>query len=190
MFLVSTFNVLGVCGSLRKASLNHLFLRSMSLLCPDNINFSIYPNLGSIPLFNADDTDASIPRVTHWRSALANADLVMIATPEYAHGVTGVIKNALDWIVSSGELENKLVAFPNISVRAETGQSHLMQTLQVMGCQIIPACSPSATLKEPLIIPDLDEVTITKHSDIRQRLNAFWQAIYEALITNKSNKTE
>lgn len=181
----STYNVLGISGSLRKASLNTLFLRAMDRICPDNINFEIYSDLDKIPLFNADNEDKNFPEVSHWRNALIRADLVLLVSPEYAHGVTGVMKNALDWIVSSGALVNKPLAFPNTSIRAELAQSQLAETLQTMGCRLIEECSPRATLAAPYVIPDVTEDMLVDHPDIGSRLKILWSNIEHSLAASR-----
>lgn len=178
------FRILGISGSLRAASLNSMFLRAMSLTSPASIQFEIYSHLDAIPLFNADHENLDNPAVSHWRSALAQADLVLLASPEYAHGVTGVVKNALDWIVGSGELIDKPLAFPNISVRAELAQSQLAETLQIMGCRLIESCSPCATLAAPYVLPVADERTLINHPDIGPRLKTLWDNIERTLSTN------
>ncbi|MDC9594157.1 NADPH-dependent FMN reductase [Xenorhabdus sp. IM139775] len=180
----NTYNILGISGSLRNASLNMLFLRAMGRVCPDNMNFEIYSGLGAIPLFNADDEDKSFPEVSHWCNALARADLVLLVSPEYAHGVTGVMKNALDWIVSTGILIDKPLAFPNISIRAELAQSQLAETLQTMGCRLIEECSPRATLAAPYVIPDATEHMLVDHPDIGPRLKILWSNIEHSLTAS------
>ena len=93
--------VLGVSGSLRCGSVNSMFLDATALIAPGDTEFRIYHEMGSLPL---------------------------LVSPEYAHGVTGVIKNALDWIVGSGELFGKLLAFPNLSARANLAHNQLAET--------------------------------------------------------------
>ncbi|WP_199638039.1 NADPH-dependent FMN reductase [Serratia sp. PAMC26656] len=175
------FRILGISGSLRAASLNSLFLRAMAQVSPASVQFEIYSRLDAIPLFNADHENRENPAVAHWQSALAQADLVLLASPEYAHGVTGVVKNALDWIVGSGELVDKPLAFPNISVRAELAQSQLAETLQIMGCRLIESCSPCATLAAPYVLPEADEQRLVDHPEIGPRLKDLWRNIELAL---------
>lgn len=179
------FRILGISGSLRAASLNSLFLRAMALVSPDSVQFEIYSHLGAIPLFNPDHEQLGHPAVAHWQSALAQADLVLLASPEYAHGVTGVMKNALDWIVGSGELVDKPLAFPNISVRAKLAQSQLAETLQIMGCRLIETCSPCATLAAPYVLSEADERTLVDHPDIGPRLKALWRNIELSLSSGR-----
>ncbi|MBZ6386762.1 NADPH-dependent FMN reductase [Pantoea piersonii] len=174
-------HVLGVSGSLRAASLNTVFLWAMSLLCPVGITFEIYDSLDKIPLFNVDDESKPKPAVDHWRNALSRADLVLLASPEYAHGVTGVIKNALDWIVSSGELLDKPLSLPNLSVRARLAHSQLSETLSVMGAVLTEKCCPRATLDAPYILPDAAEFALIENAQICSRLNGLWRNIEHSL---------
>lgn len=173
------FNILAVSGSLRESSSNTLFLRTMAMSKPTNINFEIYSQLKQLPFFNPDDDieNLNLPEVKKWRNALANADLVLLVSPEYAHGVTGVIKNALDWIVSSGELLNKPVAFPNISIRAEIAYSHLLETLEVMGCNLLGDCSPRSTLLAPYMLTDATEQKLLEDPEIGERIRMLWRDI-------------
>lgn len=69
--------ILAVCGSLRQVSVNRLFLESMQLLCPSNINFEIYSKLSHIPIFNPDFEETDDLNVVHWRDAIAQVDLIL-----------------------------------------------------------------------------------------------------------------
>ncbi|ROR15309.1 NADPH-dependent FMN reductase [Erwinia sp. JUb26] len=178
--------VLGISGSLRAASLNSAFLRAMSLHCPAGITFEIYDSLDKIPLFNVDDESAQNPAVEHWRNALSRADLVLLASPEYAHGVTGVIKNALDWIVSSGELLDKPLSLPNLSVRAHLAHSQLSEILNVMGALLHEECCPRATLEAPYTLPDATEFTLVENAGIGSRINDLWRNIESVITSTKT----
>ncbi|ADU72632.1 NADPH-dependent FMN reductase [Pantoea sp. At-9b] len=173
--------VLGISGSLRSASLNSAFLRAMSLLCPAGITFEIYDSLDKIPLFNVDNENTENLAVDHWRRALSRADLILLASPEYAHGVTGVIKNALDWIVSSGELLDKPLALPNLSVRAHLAHSQLAETLTVMGALLPDQCCPRATLATPYVLPESTEFSLIENAEVCQRLADLWRNIESAI---------
>lgn len=182
--MARTFHILGVSGSLRTGSLNSLFLRAMNSVRPANLEFEIYSRLNELPPFDADRENTDNPVVANWRTALKRADLILLVSPEYAHGVTGVIKNALDWIVSSGEMINKPLAFPNLSVRAKLAQAQLAETLQIMGCQQIAACSPCATLEAPYVLPNASEQMLIEHPHIGSRLRDLWREIEHALLTS------
>ncbi len=81
------------------------------------------------------------PAVMAGRSALASADAVLISSPEYAHGVPGVLKNALDWVVGSGEFVGKPVGVLNASTASQYAHPQLLETLGVMSASLVPdAC--------------------------------------------------
>ncbi|GAA0501521.1 hypothetical protein GCM10009414_09000 [Tatumella terrea] len=178
------FNVLAVSGSLRQASVNSNFLHALARLKPDNINLHFQTGLGSLPLFNPDNETIPVAEVTDWRSNLQAADWVIIASPEYAHGVTGVIKNALDWSVSSGEFTDKPVSIPNLSPRAGIAHAQLIEIITVMGAHYSEECSPVATLTEPLIIPGLSAAELCDQPEIHSRLRRLWEIILLTL-TNR-----
>lgn len=129
---------LAISGSLRASSSNTNLLLAAVALSPSGADVEIYPALGQLPPFNPDDDNAQLsPAVTHWRAALRTADAVIFSTPEYAHGVPGVLKNALDWVVGSGELVAKPVALFNASPRGTYAQASLLETLTVMSANVI-----------------------------------------------------
>jgi NAD(P)H-dependent FMN reductase len=104
-------NVLAIAGSLRAESVNASFVRAIAALPLDGTRLVIYQGLGRLPLFSPDlDGETPPPEVADLRSRLRAADAVLICTPEYAYGMPGSLKNALDWLVSSGELYRKPVA--------------------------------------------------------------------------------
>jgi NAD(P)H-dependent FMN reductase len=129
--------ILGLSGSLRAASVNTALLKAMARLAHEGTSLSVYADLASVPLFNPDLEGHEAPPVHALRAALREADAVVIASPEYAHGVTGVIKNALDWIVGSGELIDKPVGLLIASKRSIHAPEALRRTLVVMGARMV-----------------------------------------------------
>src|SRR3954463_14085057 len=100
--------ILAISGSLRRLSSNTALVSAATVLAPDDVEVRIYTQLAELPLFNPDlDGDHPPAAVAQFRSELDAAAAVMISSPEYAHGVPGALKNALDWIVGSGELIGK-----------------------------------------------------------------------------------
>jgi chromate reductase len=91
--------VLALSGSLRAASENTRLLHALARLVPAGMEVAVYSGLGVLPLFNPDIEIPNPPAVATLRAAIKAADAVVIASPEYAHGVSAVIKNALDWMV-------------------------------------------------------------------------------------------
>jgi len=89
--------VLGIAGSLRVASYNRMLLRAAVELAPEGMEIELF-DIGGIPLFNEDVEAAGTPSaVEAFREAIRRADALLVATPEYNHGVPGVLKNAVDW---------------------------------------------------------------------------------------------
>ena len=134
--------VLGISGSLRGASSNSALVRAAARLAPGGVELSIYRQLADIPPFNPDlDTEAVPAAVSGFRAALQTSDAILISSPEYAHGVSGVLKNALDWVVSSGELIAKPIAVINASARATHAHASLCETLATMSGRVIEEAS-------------------------------------------------
>lgn len=131
--------VVAISGSLRRSSSNSALLEAAAALAAPDIKIEIYRGLAELPPFNPDVNDADAhPTVAALRETLAGADAVLISTPEYAHGVPGVLKNALDWVVGSGELVDKPAAVINTSPRAVHAWTSLVETLTVMSAMVIP----------------------------------------------------
>ena len=136
-------HVLAISGSLRSGSSNTILLRAAAELAPRGISVALYEGLGELPHFNPDlDDEANPPpRVREFRDALRAAVGVMFCSPEYAHGVPGSLKNALDWVVGSGELSGKPVALINASPRATYAYESLREIIATMDARIISEAS-------------------------------------------------
>ena len=124
--------ILAISGSLRASSSNTAICRAAIGLAPDIIDISIYERLGDLPSFNPELNGDTVPEpVQDWRTRLKESDGVLICTPKYAHGMPGVLKNALDWIVSSGEFVDKHTAVISASPSPDGGDkahASLVQT--------------------------------------------------------------
>jgi NAD(P)H-dependent FMN reductase len=139
--------VLAISGSLRGASSNSALVNAAPLRPPDGVHVSVFAGLGRIPPFNPDlDTDDPPAAVLELRAALYAADAILISSPEYAHGVSGVLKNALDWLVGSGELIGKPIAVINTSSRATHAHAPLLETLTTMSGRVIADASITIAL--------------------------------------------
>ena len=91
-------HVLGLAGSLRRASYNRGLLRAARDLAPDDMTIEIWDRVGEIPFYDADLEARGDPApVADLKAAIAAADALLVATPEYNYGIPGVLKNAIDW---------------------------------------------------------------------------------------------
>ena len=130
-------NVLALCGSLRAASLNAALLRASARLAPEGSTVSIFAGLADLPLFNPDlEADMPAP-VRRLHAAILACDALLIASPEYAHGVTAVIKNSLDWLVSFPPFVDKPVAIFNASPRSVHADATLREILTTMSGRLV-----------------------------------------------------
>ncbi|CAN5361741.1 NADPH-dependent FMN reductase [soil metagenome] len=133
----------GVSGSLRAASFNTALLHAAQDLAPEGVTIEIF-RLHDLPLFNQDVEDQGDPApVTAWKGAIAGADALLLACPEYNGGVTGVLKNAIDWAsrgspsVLAGKTACIIGASPGVTgtVRA---QDALRQSLRKVSAEYWP----------------------------------------------------
>ena len=114
------FHILGLSGSLRKASYNSAALRAAQELAPDGVEISI-GDISAIPVYNDDVRLAGLPPcVVSLVEQIASADAVMIATPEYNFSIPGVLKNAIDWVSKAPDqpFRHKPVAIMGASMGA------------------------------------------------------------------------
>lgn len=124
--------ILAISGSTRQNSTNLNLLKAIEILFEDAITMKIFEGIASLPHFNPDDTDKPIPEVMLFREQLRHADAVVICTPEYAHGVPGSLKNAIDWTVSTNEFSHKPTALITASTDGRAGHAALLETLQTI----------------------------------------------------------
>jgi NAD(P)H-dependent FMN reductase len=143
--------IVAIAGSLRKDSSNAALLRVAARVAPGGIEMIAFEGLGGLPHFNPDlDLEGMTPPepVAEIRLLLMESDAVVISSPEYAHGVPGVLKNLLDWVVSTGELVGKPVALLNASPAGGSyAQASLAETLRTMNWTVVP----EASLIEPFV---------------------------------------
>lgn len=169
--------LLAISGSLRQHSYNSAALQALKSVAPPHIQVTIYQQLGELPLFNPDLEQQSIPALDNLRQQLANADALVIASPEYAHGISGPMKNALDWLVSGEEFVNKPVVLINTSPRATHAQAALREVITTMSGNIIE----SACIAIPLLGSELDHRGIINHGEIAATLTEALNQLYSAL---------
>jgi NAD(P)H-dependent FMN reductase len=160
--------VLGLCGSLRAASINLAVLRAAAFVAPPQLRVELYPDLAGLPLFNPDLDATALAPVAQLRERIVTADAVLIASPEYAHGVSGVIKNALDWLVGDDTWVNKPVAVLNTSPRAHHAHAALCETLKTMSARLIE----DACVSLPILGSGLDARGIAAHGEYASSLRA------------------
>lgn len=135
---MKNMQILAISGSLRTKSSNSAVLQAASILAPEQIEIIMYSGLANLPHFNPDLDCEPLPNeVIFLRQQIKSSDAIMISSPEYAHGIPGSLKNALDWLVSSTEFPGKLVALINTNPRATIALNSLTEILITMSAQIV-----------------------------------------------------
>jgi chromate reductase, NAD(P)H dehydrogenase (quinone) len=173
-----TLDILAISGSLRARSSNTAVLRAAAAVAPPGVVVTLYDGLATLPHFNPDDDVGEPPAaVLDLRARIGAADGLLICSPEYAHGVPGSLKNALDWLVSSIEFPHKPVALINASPMATHAQASLTETLSLMTARIVA----EACVTIPVARGDVDERGELASEEIRSALRSVLDRFVRAI---------
>lgn len=158
-------NIVGISGSTRKGSTNHQLLQAIGALLHNRAALLVYEGIERLPHFNPDDDREEAPAaVAAFRNLLDAADGIIICTPEYAHGVPGTLKNAIDWTVSSCQFSHKPTLLITASTEGQFGHRALLDTLRVIEAKNIDALQ----LVIPFIKTKVKEGKITDEPTLRE----------------------
>lgn len=166
--------------------MNGEVLGALHQLSDESVDFTMFTALDSLPPFNPDhDVEPPASSVAEWRSALRHADAVIICSPEYAHGVPGALKNALDWTVSSGEFVHKPVALCNASASSLFVGPQLTETLTVMMANVVP----EANITLALAGRKRDSLAMRMDREIAAQLEGVLSALTRAVDAARASDT-
>jgi chromate reductase len=187
---VSTIsNFLAISGSLRAHSTNTEVLRACAILAPASVHITVFKGLADLPHFNPDmDKEGARlpPSVESFRADIDAADALLISSPEYAHGVPGALKNALDWLVSAPGMLFKPIGLINISSRSTHAYASLLETLRTMST--VPV--PDASVELSLASRSQSAAEIAADPQIADRLRSSLDALLPAAIDYRSRSAE
>jgi chromate reductase, NAD(P)H dehydrogenase (quinone) len=173
--------ILAISGSLNANGTITTFVRAIAALAPEDMEVALYDGLGDLPHFSPDrDGDNAPAAVADFRAQLRAADGVLICTPEYAYGMPGSLKNALDWIVSSGEFVNKPVAALSASpypTGGERAHASLLLTLTALNADVPDECA----LTVPLVRTKMDTSGTVTDPATAEALRAVLDALARAI---------
>lgn len=174
--------ILAISGSLRAASSNSTLLRAAARLAPSGVEMELYDGLGTLPHFSPDldrmlDDPALPSAVRDLRTRVGAADALVISSPEYAHGVPGSLKNALDWLVGGREIPGMPVALINASPRSVHAQASLAETLRTMSADLVPGSPFTVTLSGR----GLNEDGTVADPEVQATVEAVLSALEQAL---------
>lgn len=129
--------IVAISGSTRKSSSNLNLIKAIEEIANDIFTIEIFDGLTGLPHFNPDlDIEKAPDEVASFRKLLTAADGILICTPEYAMGVPGTLKNAIDWTVSSCEFRHKPTVLITASSMGEKGHASLLETLKIIEANI------------------------------------------------------
>jgi NAD(P)H-dependent FMN reductase len=173
--------ILAISGSLRASSTNTKLVRAMVTLAPADMHITTYEDLGDLPHFSPDrDGENSPASVSDLRAQLQAVDGVLICTPEYAFGVPGSLKNALDWTVSTGDFSGKPTAVVSASPLwggGDKAHASLLLTLTALGANVLE----QAKLSIPHINKKLNDNGEITDAATAQALSAVLAALAQAV---------
>lgn len=131
--LTSRKKVLAISGSTRKNSINQILIKALADISAATLDITVFDRIGNLPQFNPDnDGDNVSKEVADFSHQLNDADGVIICTPEYAHGVPGALKNAIDWTISASSFPHKPTMLITASTGGHYGHKALMETLKAI----------------------------------------------------------
>jgi NAD(P)H-dependent FMN reductase len=172
--------VVAISGSLRNNSSATCILKHIIALFPETVDLILYEGISKVPHF--DDSENISVEVTSFRNLLREADGVIICQPEYAFGVAGSLKNALDWTVGSGELTGKPVALVTAATGGDKAHAALLLILKALSSKV----AEDATLLIPFVKTKLNNKGEIINPEIIQSLNlvvnSLVKTIYEVQI--------
>ena len=173
-------HLLAISGSLRAGSGNSILVRALARLAPPGVDVVVWSGLAGLPHFNPDDDGEGAippPPVAELRAAVGAAAALVISSPEYAHGVPGSLKNALDWLVSGPDIMAKPVAVINASPYSTFAQAQLLETLGTISGRVIADASITVAVPRR---PGYDEAALAADPAIADPLRAALAALVTA----------
>lgn len=175
--------ILAFSGSPRPGSAVSYLLHAAAAGAPAGTGFAFYEATLDLPLFSPDQDGPDAvppPAVAVLRAQMAAANAVLLATPEYAYGMPGSLKNALDWLVSAGSFYGKptgvLSASPS-ALGGERARGGLLLTLEALGAAVVPA----ASFAVPLVRAKLDATGVLTDPALAAQLRAAVVALAAAV---------
>ncbi len=169
--------ILAISGSLRSRSTNTELLVALASLAPADVAVELYDGLDRLPHFNPDLELTELDAVMDLKLRLGSADGLVISSPEYARGVPGSLKNALDWLVSGSEFVDKPVALLSASSRSMYAFEALRTTLTTMSGRFVA----EASITVPLLGRNLDAPAIVADGELARLLHDALDSLCRAI---------
>ncbi len=167
--------IVAISGSLRNNSSATNIVRHIIKLFPESIDFIFYDGIDRLPHFN--DSEIVPAEVEAFRELLGHADGVFICQPEYAFGVAGSLKNALDWLVSSGEIDDMPLALVTAATGGDKAHAAMLLTLKALNAKI----GESAALLIPFVRTKLNEKGEVINTEVIQSVKSVVETLVKTI---------
>jgi len=183
--------VVGLCGSLRRGSVNAAVLETTRQIAPSGLTVTLYDGMRGLPAFDPDDDREPLPpSVAVLRRSIAEADAVLVCTPEYAGALPGAFKNLLDWTVGAPDMERMPVAWINASgTAAPTAGADAHDSLRKVLGYLNAAIVEEACVRVPVLRGMIGDDGTVDDPDARAALAAGLDALLVAALAARSNAT-
>ena len=165
-------DIIAISGSLRAASTNSALLAALAANAPADCRVQLYDGLGRLPIFNPDDEgERTPPEAARLIEMITRADGVIVSCPEYAHGVPGGMKNALDWLVSRDAAVGKPAMLVHASSRSLYARAALAEIMRTMSFAMYEETLEIALLgKKP---PEMEAILTANRPAMRDAVRGF-----------------
>jgi chromate reductase, NAD(P)H dehydrogenase (quinone) len=181
--MIDRMNILTLSGSLRAGASNTALLDAAALVAPSGMGVRRYPSIAALPHFNPDDDvpDRLPAAAADFRVLVGQSDALLLSTPEYAHGLPGSFKNALDWLVGSTEFPGKPVAIVNPLGRSVHAPEQLREILVTMSARLVERASIVIELPSR----NMDAAAIAADARLAALLRSVLEAITNAVQSGR-----
>lgn len=172
--------ILSLCGSTREHSTNHHLLHALAAVAKNDLDLTIFESIANLPHFNPDNSnETDWVEVRRFKELLNCSDGVIICTPEYAHGVPGTLKNALDWTVSSSDFSGKPTVLITASTDGRFGHAALLETLRVIEAKNIDELHLLISFAKTKINSESKITDAKTATEVTQLMHRFVETLHE-----------
>lgn len=142
-----TLSIVALSGSLRKKSTHTRLLQEVGHLAGPDVSFALFDGLEDLPAFNPDRSSSTSAQAEKWIALVRHADVLMVSSPEYAHGIPGALKNALDWLVGEDAFIEKPFCLYRACPRPVFAPAALMEVLRTMSGRHVAGADVTINLR-------------------------------------------
>ena len=177
--------ILAVSGSTRKDSTNQHLIKAIADMTKERFIILPYERISMLPHFSPDQVDDAGTEVNDFRKLIRQSDAILICTPEYAHGVPGSLKNAIDWTVGTSDFSGKIVMLITASTDGKFGHSSLLETLRVIEAIVPPEIQLLIPFANTKIHPNGGITDSQTMADVKVSLNKLHNMILEDYVEKR-----